>query len=97
MQDGGEAPGAPRLGLSCCKLPFVRFHLELNKLWLKLSKALAPTGHLFWNLILLFRKFLLVSSLRVFAASFTLLSLYRCFLFTQTIPFLVLAAFHRKG
>lgn len=47
MRGGQEAPGARRLVPSYCKLPFVRFHLEFNKLWLKLSEALTPTGHLF--------------------------------------------------
>lgn len=46
-QDGQEAPGALKLIPSCWKLPFVHFHLELSKLWLKLGEALTPTGHLF--------------------------------------------------
>lgn len=41
-----EVPGALRPVPSCCQLPFVRFHDEL-KLWMNVSEALTPTGHLF--------------------------------------------------
>lgn len=89
-QEGQEAPGALGLVPSYCKLLFVHSHLELNKLWLRLSQALTPRGHLFQKF------FLLIPSLCVFVANLTQLSLCCHLLFTWTIPFLVFAAFYSK-
>lgn len=61
-QEGQAAPGALGLLPSCCKLLFVQPHLELNKLWLRFSEALTPTGYLFQKFFLLFGKFLLIPS-----------------------------------
>lgn len=64
-QEGQAAPGALGLLLSCCKTSFCKPHLELNKLWLRFSEALTPTGYLSQKFFLLFRKPLLFPSLCV--------------------------------